>query len=69
MLESTNQLTMGGRYRDAPPPRTFPAVFPWFRLDRIYQRGFGVRSARVLRGRAWSKLSDHAPLLAELELP
>ncbi len=37
---------MHGNYRDAPPPRTFPAVFPWFRLDRIYQRGFGVRSAR-----------------------
>ncbi|ANN69111.1 endonuclease/exonuclease/phosphatase family protein [Bordetella bronchialis] len=69
MLERTNQLTMQGNYRDVPPPRTFPAVFPWFRLDRIYQRGFGVRSARVLRGRAWAKLSDHSPLLAELELP
>jgi endonuclease/exonuclease/phosphatase family metal-dependent hydrolase len=69
MLERNNQLTMQGNYRVAPPPRTFPAVFPWFRLDRIYQRGFAVRSARVLRGRAWSKLSDHAPLLAELELP
>jgi endonuclease/exonuclease/phosphatase family metal-dependent hydrolase len=68
MLERGNQLTMG-TYRAAPPPRTFPAVFPWFRLDRIYQRGFAVRSARVLRGRAWAKLSDHAPLLAELELP
>ena len=46
-----------------------PAVFPWFRLDRIYQRGFAVRSARVLRGREWARLSDHSPLLAELELP
>lgn len=69
MLERNNQLTMDGNYRVVRPPRTFPAVFPWFRLDRIYQRGFAVRSARVLRGRAWSKLSDHAPLLAELELP
>ncbi|CAM3363721.1 endonuclease/exonuclease/phosphatase family protein [Bordetella sputigena] len=69
MLERTNQLTMDGNLRIVRPPRTFPAVFPWFRLDRIYQRGFGVRSARVLRGRAWSKLSDHSPLLAELELP
>lgn len=69
MLERNNQLGMDGSYRAAPPPRTFPAVFPWFRLDRIYQRGFAVRSARVLRGRAWAKLSDHAPLLAELELP
>ncbi|ARP88286.1 endonuclease/exonuclease/phosphatase family protein [Bordetella genomosp. 9] len=69
LLERGNQLTMHGNYMVAPPPRTFPAVFPWFRLDRIYQRGFAVRSARVLRGRAWAKLSDHAPLLAELELP
>ena len=51
-----------------PPPRTFPAVFPWFRLDRIYQRGFAVRSARVLRGREWARLSDHSPLLAELDV-
>ena len=49
-------------------PRTFPALLPWFRLDRIYQRGFAVHDARVLRGRQWARLSDHAPLLAELEL-
>lgn len=67
--ERTNQLGMDGAYCPLPPPRTFPAVFPWFRLDRIYQRGFAVRSARVLRGREWSRLSDHLPLLAELELP
>jgi len=69
MQERGNQLGMEGAYCPLPPPRTFPAVFPWFRLDRIYQRGFAVRSARVLRGRQWARLSDHAPLLAELELP
>lgn len=69
VFERSNQLGMGGAYCPLPPPRTFPAVFPWFRLDRIYQRGFAVRSARVLRGRQWAKLSDHAPLLTELELP
>lgn len=68
--ERSNQLAMDGAVCSlAPPPRTFPALFPWFRLDRIYQRGFAVRSARVLRGRQWARLSDHAPLLAELELP
>ena len=70
VMERTNQLGMeGSAPLLLPPPRTFPAVFPWFRLDRIYQRGFAVRSARVLRGREWAKLSDHSPLLAELELP
>ena len=69
LQERGNHLGMDGAYCPLPPPRTFPAVFPWFRLDRIYQRGFAVRSARVLRGRQWARLSDHAPLLAELELP
>jgi len=64
-----NQLGMEGAYCLLPPPRTFPAMFPWLRLDRIYQRGFAVRSARVLRGKPWVQFSDHAPLLAELELP
>ena len=64
-----NQLGVDGAFCLLPPPRTFPSAFPWFRLDRIYQRGFAVRSARVLRGAPWSVLSDHSPILAELELP
>ncbi|WP_417251808.1 endonuclease/exonuclease/phosphatase family protein [Castellaniella sp.] len=63
-------LSMSGNAaRLTPPPRTFPSVFPWLRLDRIYQRGFAVRRARVLHGAPWKKLSDHAPLVADLELP
>ncbi len=65
----SNQLGMEGTNNLMPAPRTFPSAFPWLRLDRIYQRGFAVRSARVLRGRPWTQLSDHAPILAELELP
>ena len=49
--------------------RTYPALVPWFRMDRIYQRGFRVSSARVLRGFEWARLSDHSPLVADLELP
>ena len=48
--------------------RTFPALVPWLRMDRIYQRGFRVCSARVFRGLEWSRLSDHSPLVADLEL-
>ncbi len=48
--------------------RTFPALVPWFRMDRIYQRGFRVNAARVLRGIEWARLSDHSPLVADLEL-
>lgn len=63
-----HQLSMAGASAIKRPPKTFPAKFPMFRLDRIYQRGFAVRRAQVLRGRPWSVLSDHAPILAELEL-
>lgn len=63
------ELAMHGHARLTPPPRTFPAAFPWLRLDRIYQRGFAVRRARVLHGAPWKHLSDHAPIVAELELP
>lgn len=68
-LARAPELGMNGHARLTPPPRTFPAAFPWLRLDRIYQRGFAVRRARVLHGAPWKRLSDHAPLVAELELP
>jgi len=66
---SVHELGVNGLARLTPPPRTFPAAFPWLRLDRIYQRGFAVRQARVLHGNPWRQLSDHAPIFAELELP
>jgi endonuclease/exonuclease/phosphatase family metal-dependent hydrolase len=69
LAQTVHELGVNGAARLTPPPRTFPAMFPWLRLDRIYQRGFAVRSARVLHGTPWKQLSDHAPLFAELELP
>ena len=48
------------------PARTFPAAFPLLRLDRVYVRGFRIASAQVLSGPTWRKLSDHAPIVAEL---
>lgn len=50
----------------AKPARTFPALLPWFKLDRIYVRGFRVTHAEVMGGRLWAKMSDHAPLMADL---
>jgi endonuclease/exonuclease/phosphatase family metal-dependent hydrolase len=37
-------------------------------LDRIYARGLRLVSAHVPHGRAWSRMSDHLPLIAELAL-
>jgi endonuclease/exonuclease/phosphatase family metal-dependent hydrolase len=60
--------TLAGRERRLAPARTFPAALPWFRLDRIYVRGFKVAEAKVLYGPLWARLSDHAPIVANLQL-
>lgn len=60
--------TLSGRGTNVLPARTFPAALPWLRLDRIYVRGFKVHSAQVLHGALWARLSDHAPIVAGLEL-
>ena len=48
---------------------TFPSRVPVFAMDRIYTRGLACRSTAVPRGTAWARMSDHLPLLAELQLP
>ena len=46
---------------------TFPSIAPLFALDRFYLRGLACRSTLVPRGLAWARMSDHLPLVAELE--
>jgi endonuclease/exonuclease/phosphatase family metal-dependent hydrolase len=52
----------GGRHRP-----TFPSRVPVFALDRVYMRGFRCVAMEVPRGTAWARMSDHLPLVAELE--
>jgi endonuclease/exonuclease/phosphatase family metal-dependent hydrolase len=47
---------------------TFPSRVPVFAMDRIYTRGLRCRWTAVPRGTAWSRMSDHLPLMAELLL-
>jgi endonuclease/exonuclease/phosphatase family metal-dependent hydrolase len=47
---------------------TFPSLAPIFALDRFYLRGLSCRSTMVPRGLAWARMSDHLPLVAELEV-
>ncbi len=49
-------------------PRSFPARLPVLSLDRIYIRNLEIISAHVHTGEPWSKLSDHLPLSATLQL-
>ncbi len=55
----------GGRVRHRP---TFPSRVPVFALDRVYTRGFECKAVEVPRGTAWARMSDHLPLVVELEL-
>lgn len=48
-------------------PATYPARWPLLSLDRIYYKNLRPVEARVLDGREWRGLSDHAALYAELE--
>jgi endonuclease/exonuclease/phosphatase family metal-dependent hydrolase len=52
-------------------PRTFtyPSRLPLAQLDHIYARGMQPLSLAAPRGRAWSRMSDHLPLIAEFRLP
>ena len=46
---------------------TFPSLMPVFALDRFYLRGLVCRTTMVPRGLTWARMSDHLPLVAELE--
>jgi endonuclease/exonuclease/phosphatase family metal-dependent hydrolase len=46
---------------------TFPSRVPVFALDRIYTRALSCASTYVPRGASWARMSDHLPLVAELE--
>lgn len=48
--------------------KTFPAIMPMIKLDRIYTKGFKINSSEVLSGIEWNSLSDHLPIHIEIEL-
>lgn len=49
-------------------PNTFPSRVPVFALDRVYVRGLACTHCFVPRGTSWARMSDHLPLVVELEL-
>lgn len=51
-----------------PPEATFPSIAPVLRLDRIYARGLTPIRAYVPKGKIWTRMSDHLPLIGEFQL-
>jgi endonuclease/exonuclease/phosphatase family metal-dependent hydrolase len=49
-------------------PKTFPSFFPTLSLDRFFFKNVRVVSAHTLAEGYWKKLSDHLPLLVEIEI-
>jgi endonuclease/exonuclease/phosphatase family metal-dependent hydrolase len=49
-------------------PKTFPSILPILSLDRVFVKGFEIISAHRLHDNKWKSLSDHLPILVELEL-
>jgi endonuclease/exonuclease/phosphatase family metal-dependent hydrolase len=47
---------------------TFPARLPLVQFDHIYVRGLTALIQQVPKGRAWWRMSDHLPLIAEFDL-
>ena len=72
-VQLTDVSARGSQRRDARKPhwrhrvRTYPARLPLMPLDRIYARGYAARLVGLGWGAGWARLSDHAPLLVELE--
>ncbi|OZI49557.1 endonuclease/exonuclease/phosphatase family protein [Bordetella genomosp. 4] len=50
------------------PARSYPALCPVLRLDRIYVRGVHTSRPEPQTSRVWAGLSDHVPLTAEISL-
>ena len=51
-------------WREQPTP-TYPSRLPLNQLDHVYARGLKPVGAMVPAGRAWQRMSDHLPLVAE----
>lgn len=46
---------------------TFPSLLPLVQLDHVFVRGMHPKNVTVPRGRMWWRMSDHLPLVAELD--
>lgn len=67
-LEQQLSLSESGVLHSGGHAKTFPSWRPLIALDRIYVRQIKVISHKVLSGPPWAKMSDHAAVVAELEM-
>ena len=46
---------------------TFPSRLPLVQLDHVFARGLRIAHQQVPSGKEWASMSDHLPLICELE--
>jgi endonuclease/exonuclease/phosphatase family metal-dependent hydrolase len=67
-LESELNAVEAFKYLNGKYPATFPSLMPMLSLDRVFMHKLKPVSAYILNEKKWRKLSDHLPLLVEIEL-
>jgi len=65
-LDSDLKLKEVFEHTSGKPARSYPAILPIFRLDRIYARGFHIQQSKIHGGSNFSRVSDHAALSATM---
>ena len=68
MLAKSADLTETFVLSQGKAARSFPALRPMLRLDRIYVRNVLSHTPILLPAKPWQYLSDHVPLAATLRL-
>lgn len=68
MIESQLSSKEVFRHLHGDYPKTFPSFLPMLSLDRVFVHKITPVKAQALTERRWRRLSDHLPLLVELEL-
>ncbi len=68
MLEDRAGLSEAFLSSEGIHARTFPSFMPMLPLDRVYFKGASLGSCEVLKEGEFKYLSDHLPVLVELEV-
>lgn len=62
-------LAVGLRSASTAVQPTFPSRVPVVQFDHVFVRGLVPVAQHVPRGRIWWRMSDHLPLIVELQFP
>ena len=68
-LEISLGLSEAYKFSTGDYAKTYPAIKPLLKNDRIYYRGINLLEVKCLSSKVWKSLSDHLPLVAKFACP